>query len=286
MGKATALFSVIFPANVLYLTSFLDSLSKQTDQDFDVLLVVDGVDDIDVRLKKHALSFSVKTFHCTGSIAEIRRQGLKWLGTLSYTNVIFQDADDLLHDDRVFVCKKYLAQYNVVVNDLVPFTDQGLMGGSGFWENRLQHETEFSQTDIQTCNFVGLGNTAVRTSVINEIHIPDQIKVVDWFLFYHWLDESPGIFIHDGKVLYRQHDHNLAGLQVVSVERLRNIVDVKLVHYASLVQRFSELMPMLQESEHLKLKLKDARFAQKSVDYLNTKRINYFWWEETEYLHE
>jgi glycosyltransferase involved in cell wall biosynthesis len=286
MAKTTALFSVIFPANVSYLKFFFDSLAAQSDQDFEVLLVVDGVEQAEALLEPFASRFSIRILHCTGSIAAIRQQGLKWLSDQQHDYIIFADADDLLSSQRVEVCKKYLSMHSVVVNDLIPFEDPQQIGAAGFWKDRLAHETIFGSDAISSYNFVGLGNTAIRKNVLTFVSIPEEIKVVDWFLFYHWLQENKGIFVHTGNVLYRQHGDNLAGIRLIDEARLKYIIDVKIRHYMALVKRFPELQQHVARLETLTLKLSDARYRETEIAYLNTKRINYFWWEETEYLHE
>jgi glycosyltransferase involved in cell wall biosynthesis len=281
--EKTAVFSVIFPANLDYFNGFLESLAKQDDQHFDLLLVVDQVD-IESYTAPFADKFAIKTYQATGSISAVRELGIAWLITLEYDYVIFADTDDLLSPDRVRLCRNALEGSSIVVNDLVPFTETP-MNGTGYWRNRLPDRQKFTSHELQYYNFVGLGNSSVRREVLKSTKIPAHLQAVDWFLFFHWTQRHDGIFLHEGKVLYRQHPANLAGLFKVDAQRLLRTVNIKLQHYVALEDQFPGFRQEIERHESLNAKLKaDPAYCMDALQQLNDKTINYFWWEETQYL--
>jgi hypothetical protein len=282
--ERTAVFSVIFPANLNYFNGFLESLARQEDQLFDLLLVVDQVPDIESYTAGFMDIFDIQTFHATGSISTIRELGLAWLGSLKYDYIIFADTDDLLSPDRVGVCRNALAESSIVVNDLVPFAERPI-NDTGYWRNRLPDRQVFTSHDLQYYNFAGLGNSSIRSEVLKGIKIPAHLQAVDWFLFFQWTQHYDGIFLHDGKMLYRQHPANLAGLSKVDAQRLSRTVNIKLQHYLALEDQFPEFRREILRHESLNAKLKaDPAYCEDALQQLNDKTINYFWWEETQYL--
>jgi len=282
-GKA-AVFSVIFPGNLPFFGAYLGSLVAQTEQDFDVLLVVDGVVDIQEYLSPFRDRLHISTTSASGTIAEVRAVGLGWLEELTYDHIVFADTDDKLSPDRVAVCRQYLESYPVVVNDLLPFTDLEPTG-RGYWENRMADRTEFSGASIERFNFAGLGNSAVRREVLDRLAIPKALKAVDWFLFHHWLQHRTGIFTHAGKALYRQHGANMIGLHNFTEEKLWNILRTKGEHYEVLQEASPHLRLLWEKNVKLAEALKtDADALKRGLRKIQIMDKNFFWWEETEYL--
>jgi hypothetical protein len=281
--RTTAVLSVIFPANRVFFNEYLQSLTQQTENDFDVLLLVDQVPDIMdyISTFRDQLTFHIR--HVTGSIASIRTQAITWALSLNYRFFVFADTDDLLAPSRVALCRQHLELFPVVVNDLLPFSEKQ-SARDGFWKNRLIDGYEFTAADIEDFNFAGLGNTAIRKEVLQNIPIPEKLRAVDWFIYYQWMQRNTGVFIHGGQVLYRQHEANLAGLHKVDAKRLENIFNVKQTHYESLLPLFPHLYKKLEIVERRRTAMQDSMQMKKTIDQLNTATINYFWWEETDYI--
>jgi hypothetical protein len=204
-----------------------------------------------------------------------------------YENFIFADSDDRLGNDRVLVCRDYLKSFSIVINDIVPFHDDTSITSEGYWSARLSDRQIITSNDIINYNLLGLGNTAIRRDVLQSFVIPDILKAVDWFIFFQWLQSYPAVFVHDGRVHYRQHSGNTVGAKVITPDGLIAISDVKVNHYKALYNDFPYLMKPLLKNEKLSERLKsDNAYCADMAAYLNTKQINYFWWEETEHIHE
>lgn len=284
----TAIFSVLFPANLQYFRSFLSSLRKQTDQNFDLLLLVDSVDSVEDDILEFDNQFGrnwhIERLNVTGSIAAIRQQGFRWVRSMGYDFIVFADTDDLMDPGRVATCRMLLGKNPLVVSDIIPFGDEQAIGTRGYWQSRLKDAHTFSAADIRHYNFAGLGNTAVRTEIMNEIQIPESITAIDWFVFYQWLQPTRGVFTHHGHVWYRQHDANTIGIKRISEDRLRRVTATKIVHYENLVSKYPEFETELARHRQLALKLDDVNFCAEAVRSLNARHLNYFWWEETVYI--
>ena len=282
---STVIFSVIFPGNLPFFESFLKSLANQSEKRFSLALAVDNVPDIQEHIKEYQKHFPIKYLGVSGSIASVRRQGIEWLLSMPIEKVIFADTDDLLSADRVKVCKKLLDNHPVIVSDLYPFANETDFPEKGFWQVRMQDMELFSFESILNYNFVGLGNSAVRKEIISTVEIPDSIKVVDWFLFSQWLRKTNarGVFTHEGPMMYRQHEANMSGVKKLTVQRLFNIIEVKKIHYENSDDvLFSKQLKRLYALEK-ELK-NDSDYLNAAIENLNRKPVNFYWWEETEYI--
>jgi hypothetical protein len=284
--EKTAVFSVIFPANLPFFSAYLDSLTQQKEQHFDLLLLIDGVSDMETRLLEYRDMLNIKTRIVSGSVAAIREYAIEWILSLSYDFIIFSDTDDLFTESRVAVCCHHLESYTMVVNDVSPFTEEQNAVPEGFWKNRLPDRFTFSANDVERYNFAGLGNSAVRKEMLRPVQIPEQLVAVDWFLFYQWLQGVTAIFIHDGAVRYRQHSTNLIGLHQVDEKKMNRILNTKLLHYQHLASGFPQVKKYLTENKNKQKMIENPEQRSRILEDINTKTINYFWWEETEYIHE
>ncbi len=281
-----ALFTVIFPGNLAYFHDFMLSLQRQTYGGFKLLLMVDGVPDIEAELQPFRDSLRIETKFHTGSIAEVRDHGIRWIVAGNYDYVIFADSDDIMHPDRIAVCLEGLDAAPCVVNDVIPFHSIDNTG-NGYWRDRLDDGQSFGADTIKFCNFAGLGNSAIRKDAFRAMSIPAGLVAVDWFLFYHWLQSGKGVFKHHGVIYYRQHASNTAGLSVVTPERLIRVLDTKIRHMNALVHDFRDFEQEIRRHLTLKDRLSnDAVFQKEAIEQLNQMNLNFFWWEETQYIHE
>lgn len=279
----TAVFSVIFPANLEFFNQFLSSLEVQTMKDFDLLLLIDSIEDIDEHIARYKRKLNIVTHKASGTIAEVRDIGFKWICDCDYKNIVFSDSDDLMAKDRLAVCVDGLSSYQLIVNDVVPFCNK-VAGTKGYWRSRMHNGHEFGPDELQNYNFVGLGNSAIRSEIISQCEIPPDLSVVDWFVFFHWMQGKRGVFSHEGSVFYRQTSDNIAGVDNITDKRLLDILQVKLRHYQALLNGFPEFRTQLERHRELYEKLRTNNLLPEAVHSLRSKGINYFWWEEPIHL--
>ncbi|HAD34303.1 MAG TPA: hypothetical protein DCF44_07370, partial [Chitinophagaceae bacterium] len=215
--SANAFFTVVHPGNMPFFTGFFGSLSKQSNQDFDLLLFNDGVpnhelaDQIQRHSELNSLVIDVK-----GSIASIRKQGLECLKQFpEYQNIIFGDSDDFFSDNLIDSSIAGLKNYDILFRDLNIVDEQGKLLIPHFWGGRLNHGFEPDIDFLLDQNVMGLGNVAMRSSCLQAYAIDEDHPVVDWSLFCSMLLEQAHLHIYfDSEVqtYYRQHTNNIDGL--------------------------------------------------------------------------
>ena len=278
----TVVVSFLYPELKPYLAEYFDSLMDQNDQAYDLLFFNDGFLELEKELKPlRDKGLTIQIVGLTGTPTEIRFQALKYLLTTTYSNILFQDADDLMTLDRIAVCKKFLSDFPLVVCDLDLINQQSKLIKEKVWSDRLEDSFEFDHQFIQNWNIVGFGNIALRRELI-DVGIQDfkkSVRVADWFFFYQilYLSKAKGIFTNQARILYRQHDRNMVGLGSISEESIEKAFETKKEQYQALLKigiDSSRMMNLLNDQELLWSK----NHAIKNVDYYP------FWWEETTFI--
>ena len=142
----TAVFSVVYPGVEIYFPEFLSTLSKQTDRNFTVFLINDGLPNIEDFLKRTDLDVKVK--EAQESPAALRKMGIRWVQEAGAKIIIFADSDDYFSENRVEISKNMLVQYDLVFNELV-------LTGKGVTDSTPMLGTYFSDGEIFPANTSG-----------------------------------------------------------------------------------------------------------------------------------
>ena len=252
----TAVFSVVYPGVEHYFSEFLSTLSKQTDRNFTLFLINDGLLNSERFLKRTELDVKVKD--AGGSPATLRKMGIKWVMEAGAKVIIFADADDYFAENRVKVSRDMLAKYNLIFNELI-------LTGNGDTDSTPMLETRFSDGEIVSCkhiktaNCMGLTNTALRVKSISTYldQIPEDIIAFDWALFALCLHAgAKGVFTKQTATYYRQHGNNLASPHSFTEVQILRGVQVKRDHY----QMISHLKQVNQLKQVEKEQMKVQRF--------------------------
>jgi len=122
---SVAVFSVVYRGVEPYIHQFFQSLAEQTDQNFKVFIVNDGMEDLETLLKEYDLD--VEVLEQEGLPAELRKIGIKWAASRGAQKLIFLDADDYIANNRIEVSVKKLDECDIVFNELI-------LVGEGFVE--------------------------------------------------------------------------------------------------------------------------------------------------------
>ena len=273
----TAFCSVIFPANLIYFEDFLDSLEQQTDLSFILLLFNDGVENLDDHLKKTCLKY--KIINVKGPISETRTQLFDYIIELSYENFIFGDTDDYFSSNRVEVCVKWLEKVDIIANDLILVSSDKVELSGPFWESRPELKEPLSIKSIKNYNFLGLGNTAIKKSILpSQVTFDANLIALDWYFFSILLNKNCKVeFTSQCVVYYRQHNANIIGRKEMTFEDYKKGVNVKLNHYISLA-KIDEDFKDLADLYSKKLATLSAIDYRNSLQ--NSTKNNPFWWEE------
>ena len=273
----TAFCSVIFPANLIYFEDFLDSLEQQTDLSFILLLFNDGVENLDDHLKKTCLKY--KIINVKGPISETRTQLFDYIIESSYENFIFGDTDDYFSSNRVEVCVKWLEKVDIIANDLILVSSDKVELSGPFWESRPELKEPLSIKSIKNYNFLGLGNTAIKKSILpSQVTFDANLIALDWYFFSILLNKNCKVeFTSQCVVYYRQHNANIIGRKEMTFEDYKKGVNVKLNHYISLA-KIDEDFKDLADLYSKKLATLSAIDYRNSLQ--NSTKNNPFWWEE------
>lgn len=288
MKNDTAIFSVSYLGVEPYISDFLQSLSKQTDKDFVLFLLNDGLSDIERFLE--GIDFSVEVLEKTGHPAALRKAGIQWAISRGFQSIIFADADDYFADNRIEISKKMIVDHDVVCNEIL-LTGQKYPQPIPMLGGLFKDEMEITTEYILNGNCLGLSNTSIKADKISELmsEIPDDIIAFDWAFFALCLHAgAKAIFTNNTQTYYRQHGDNIASPCSFSEEQILRGVQVKKNHYQmlsrfyeeyiSLLDLFEKLLAQLQSDETLRRKYCQA--VRKHAPAMS------LWWEPIKSLEE
>jgi glycosyltransferase involved in cell wall biosynthesis len=212
--KNVAFLTTIFPMKEQFLIDFFDSLSRQSYDKFDVIVVNDGYDNFyDVKMKYQNLSIIELPYSDTP--AKNREYGVNYCIEYKYDVLIFGDSDDYFSENRVEVSLGALNDNDVIVNDVSLFDNNGIYEAM-YMSNRLNDGLKVSYNYIKNKNIFGLSNTALKTNILNKVIFDKDLVAVDWHLYKMLLKNGcNAIFTNKAITYYRQHKDNTVGLKAV-----------------------------------------------------------------------
>lgn len=277
-----AVFSVIFESNLKYLNEFINSLNNQNNQCFELFLINDGLSPSVLYDAFQFATFPVIFYAINDKLkpAQIREIGFKELSKRNYKKIIFADTDDLMSANRIERSIEMLDLYPVVFTDITLISENSIVIESSIWKDRLSN-VEVNRNFLYDKNVLGLGNSAILGSFLRNIVFPNDIIAVDWYYFTIILGNQNAGFISDAITFYRQHFNNTIGIKEVTIERLEFIFKVKEQHYAELINIDTQYAKYASEMIHKKKLLSDGYVTAYEI---NKNKINFFWWEETNYI--
>ncbi|KZS41448.1 hypothetical protein AWE51_22355 [Aquimarina aggregata] len=291
MNNIVAFVSVIFPNNLKYFDSFLESLDKQTFKKFDLLLFNDGCanDDLLKRLQKYNLRFEIKNPKSKIPVL-IRSEILNYIKEAKYELIVFGDTDDMFSKNRIFESYKMIKEksYDIVFNDLSIINDAGNIKHRNFWNERFVNGKLKVDFDfLSNYNVLGLGNSAMRTHILKGfvLKIDISIPAFDWILFLQLFNITPKLLVgfSNEETFYRQHDQNTLGLSnKIGRESLKKLYNIK-----SKVYDFCKLhgiriceKKVVEHERFGELILNDNNHLDNHLDKINTNKNKLFWFEE------
>lgn len=287
MNNKICFVTVIFPGNLAYFKDFITSLENQSISDFDLIIFNDGVPDLSDYLSQSSLH--VQVIDTDRSIAGIRSLLLNFLRKSTYELCVFGDSDDYFPENRIEKNLDFLAQYDLIVNDLVLVDQQRNLLLDKYLSQRLPNAQVITYDDIKHKNVCGLGNTAIRVSALpDNLDFSDEILAIDWVLFSRMLlGGCKAVFTNETYIYYRQHTANSIGLKDLSKERVQRGIDIKYNHYLSLNHDFGILHEELKEIKRLKNHVSSEENLTEYFHKIISLNISApLWWEEIKTLNE
>lgn len=277
-----AVFSVIYEANLKYFDDFIFSLNKQLFKNFELFLINDqlSIEVLQKKLQTANFPYVLYTLKRSLTPAKIREVGFREISNRNYKKIIFADTDDLMSSNRLERSIALLDYYPVVFTDITLVDEDKDIIKSSIWKERLI-DTKIDENFLLDKNVLGLGNTAMLSSFMNNIAIPQDIIAVDWYYFTRILKNEHAGFISDAVTYYRQHADNTIGIKGLTYSRLKLILDVKIQHYREMSIFNPKYLPLLEDIYSIKKQLNEGIV---SIDEINNREMNFFWWEETNYF--
>jgi hypothetical protein len=285
----TVIFSVIFSNNLKYFPSFLKSLENQTNQNFKLVLINDGVIGLDKYLQK--LPFEYET-HFVKKLTpfEIRIYGLKQVLKLDPEFIIFADTDDHFSNNRVEILLNKLEVYPFVCNDIDLMNEKDITIVNSYWGSRFKENFEFDVHFLKDKNIIGLGNSGMQVWPLKKMlkNVNQFSNGNDWLFFSSAENDLKALFVSTCSTHYRQHDNNLIGKKKLEEEGLIKIIKVKINHYKALLKMgFSafDVENELKYNEKIqKWLLNNKDNANNQLSVIDTLNYNFAWWEEPNFL--
>jgi len=210
--KNVAFLTTIFPMEGQFLIDFFDSLSGQTYDNFDVIVVNDGYDNFyDVKMKYQNLSIIELPYSATP--AKNREYGINYCIDNKYDILVFGDSDDYFSNNRITKSVELLSSHDIVVNDLTTFDKTGILHDK-YISNRVENNLIINYSFIKDKNIFGMTNTAINLNILDKVKFDDSLVAVDWFMFKDLLKLGhKAIFTNEIISYYRQYFDNTIGLR-------------------------------------------------------------------------
>ena len=280
---STAFFTTIYPGVEPFLGEFVDSLNRQTDGDFTLVVISDESPE-GRKLIESSCERPLKVLATSGmSPAGNRRRGIEFCRQ-HFDKIIFGDCDDYFAPNRVKVAIDLLGDFDLVVNDIDLVDEDSTIIEPAYWTQRLASETEFDDRFLIDRNLAGFTNTALRASALpKDLKVPDSTVAVDWYYFYRSLQGgNRGVFTRKTSTSYRQHGANTIGLGDLNKERIERSLEVKLAHYESLIEQDKTLELIVGSRINFLKNLRDNSVALRQyIEAMCRSTITHcMWWEE------
>ena len=276
----------MFPAMKKFLNDYLKSLEKQTDKNFDLIIVNDGLSGFGRSAKRYRLN-NIQEIKGGGSIAKNRELGINYVKNKGYDYLIFTDSDDFFAHNRVKKSVELLKYYDIVVNDLTTVSAKGKTLNKLYFSKRLKNLFKIRCDFIKDKNIFGLSNTAIRVGCLErKTNFQNDLIAVDWNLFYGLLKNGcSAIFSNETETFYRIYKGNTVGLSPVSKKNISQRAAAKFRHYLILSQSDKSYKSLAIGFGELIKKMNNKNFKNKYLNKIKSSCINKpFWWEEVKLL--
>jgi hypothetical protein len=285
----TIVFSVIFPGNLPYFYDFLRSLECQSCNNFKLILINDGVINLDDYFLNINLDYKIYAVNDFTPF-EIRIFGLKLVSDLNPEFIIFADSDDTFSPNRVETLVHNLKKYTFVCNDLDLIDQNGILIENAFWRDRIGDNFEFDIKFFENKNILGLGNSGMQFWPLKKMlsRIENFDEGNDWLFFSSAENDLRGLFVSNCRTNYRQHANNLIGRKSLKLDSLINLIDCKINHYSKLKSigfKAFDIDKQLNKLHNInRIALNNSIYIENQLLHINSIKTNFFWWEETNYI--
>ncbi|KZN44374.1 glycosyltransferase family A protein [Pseudoalteromonas luteoviolacea] len=273
--------TTVFPMEAEVVEQYFESLSKQSYTDFDLVIVNDGLVDLDSYVVKYT-DLNVVVMDAEGRTpVENRRLLIDFAYSNGYQIAIFGDSDDYFSASRVESSLKVLAQgCDILVNELHMFSAQSSTV-TAVLEPHFERHQVITFEDLLDRNCMGLSNTAVNLSRVQlDSYFENALNLIalDWYLFSRALLDGARVqFTDEAVTFYRQYGENTANLIQVDKHSIERALNVKLQHYTKM-KEYSDAYVARDKAvqESINNDVISSEYINKQIDKIILPPL---WWE-------
>ena len=281
----------------VFIDDYLNSVFNQTNQNFDLLIISDGVDIAKIKSRVGSHNFNQKNIHYdinfkNHSPLKLRERIIEIAYNLDANYLIFSDFDENVAPNRVEEIIKNIHSYEFVFNDFFIVNNElKPLREKSFFQMRSIPDEIVDWNEVKSFNFIGFGSLAINLALYDyrKLLCPENIKALDWFIVTKVLLEGgKGKKVNRTFANYRQHNNSFVGFDFyLNQERLLQGIEVKENHY----RYFSKYNKKYQDfySGILDLKKYINRIGKDEyIRIVNSKfnTENFFWWENIKLIDE
>jgi hypothetical protein len=275
----TALYTTIYPAALPYVQAWADSVTAQTDEEFDLWIAVDNLDKTVIPKPRENIKwFTAQPKDTPAQIREaVFRDMLPY-----YDAIIFTDSDDVLLPKRVAAAKQGLQNADVYGCAMQLIDTDGKELGLEFNTPRMDWKTL-----LVNQNAFGLSNTAYLTKTLKHcLDFPKHTVMVDWLMIMKAQQAKARLYFDTTPhMLYRQYENNTARvLSPYTEAQILKATELVLGHYEICTGRKSNVKnPHLQKRQsevvHFYRNIADEKVLAGYTKALNAHKKVFLWWE-------
>lgn len=265
--------TVVYESALKYKKEFCVSLLNQRYKNFDVLVICDNLDNLQISemfpKDKRFIFYNYTNY----TPSDLRIKLIEIAYEAGYDLLLIGDFDDVFSSNRV---KKYNEQYNENITFF--YNDLRYLSNKHLFFKQIPDMVE-KITQIEEQNFVGLSNSGVNLKKIDIKGLKNlyhkNIKIFDWFFFsFLLLNGGTGKKIKDCSTYYRIHENNIAGENIITKDSIVNEIKIKIDHYQELCELGYSFQTLLNEYSSLLIRIKEEDFQK----ILNKNSC--FWWSQ------
>ena len=283
-----AVLTTVYPKAEPYIADMVKSLQDQTDQDYVLYVLNDGISQVEKYFSP--LSEKTKILPVSGTVPYIRKHGIRQIISDGLDLVVFADSDDFFSSNRIAISRHFLKKFDVVVNELIPF-GENCQQRAPLLGPHAKNEEQLKLNDILDHNMLGLSNTAARLTCLGKHldYIGNDLIAFDWALYVRALiNDASCIFTSQAITHYRQHDDNIATIHQLDEKKLLQAVRVKAAHFTSLAEMGKPFRSRSTEYGDLLeyLKKKSENITTYFHFLKNQRPPSGLWWSSAQYPKE
>lgn len=259
----------IYPAVSGNVDNLFSEIEKQTNKDFDILIIEDG---LLYNNQIKGLKTSIKTIRAHGETPiEIRELIIEYSIKMGYEKLIFFDSDDSFLDTRVEKLSEALDKYSLVVHDLT-LVDSNKNVIQEQFIGKCIGKSVFGFEDLLDKNFSGLSNSGYRVDSLTSIKkVGSGIVAFDWWIALNILCEHNGFFIKEALTNYTRNELNSVEIGLSDTAVTKEYKE-KTEIYSKLIEKAKLSDVQIKMIEHAKTSLE---YSYRNNVYKSAPNV---WW--------